>query len=478
MLEFRDVAFCFHHRTQPVFSQVSFSLAAGSMMALLGGQSSGTSTVCRLAAGLLSDHGQLTGVVERQEQAAMLGDDPEAQLTGMATRVVDEVQLPGRLSGLDPDQIASHAAAALQQLGIGELAPRDVAQISGGQRQLTALAGLLALQKPLLILDQPQLSLDHQAQQRLLTALQAHCASGGAVLVAGHQRDLLTEACDQQIVLGDASNIWAASAQDIPSQDHESKPPDNTLNHTPLHRLSSKTPRSAAEDVPLEPPAVTPIPTPALTVESLNVRRAGRQVLQQLDLQLRATTVTSILGANGAGKSTVLAACAGLLEREHQAEVSGWILGPENQELTTMPLHRRSQYLAWVGQDPGAQLSASSVRAELEQAVPPHKAYRDVDKVLEQIGLSNESQTHPYDLPVSFRQDLVIGTALRLGPAVLLLDEPTLGRDVAGMRRLQQIITTFTLSGGTVLLTTHESHWATAISDQVYLVENGKLTAP
>lgn len=88
-----------------------------------------------------------------------------------------------------------------------------------------------------------------------------------------------------------------------------------------------------------------------------------------------------------------------------------------------------------------------------------------MQQVMETAGLSAAAEEHPYDLTPAQRKDCVIASALLLKPAVLLLDEPTLGRDAAGMHRLSSLVRGFTAAGGAVLVATHDQRWAAEISD-------------
>ncbi|WP_156316605.1 ATP-binding cassette domain-containing protein [Leucobacter japonicus] len=477
----------FHYTDEPApaLSDIDLVLHPGEMLAVLGPQGAGTSTLSRLAAGLLADRGAASGTVALSGSAAMLGDDPEAQLTGMTSFVDDEVRLPVRLSG---STRPVDVGAALEAFGMARLSGRRLDALSGGERQLVALASLMTLDPAVLVLDQPALSLDPSARLLLRQALARFCARGGAVLLAGHQYDELAAAADRvdflragRLVSGAAPaevdsamltshGVWNALGADDPAPERMSKP---------------------AEVIVSEPASVRT----ALRVHDLTVERDGTQVLDGVDLDVAAGHVLAVVGANGAGKSTLLRAVAGLLERFARVtgllsvecavaggigtSVDGTSVAGTVHELGDAPASQRAGFVGWVGQDPGAQLSAATVSAELERAAPlPRHRRRDraglraeraerSAALLERVGLASQAAEHPYDLTPDQRKDLVIASALLLEPGVLLLDEPTLGRDLAGMRRLERIITDVTAAGGAVVLTTHDLRWATQVATRV-----------
>ena len=521
----------FHHRgaESAALSGVDLQILPGQMVAVLGPQGSGISTLCRLAAGLLEDRGRMSGTRRASAAGAglvMLGDDPEAQQTGMTSYVRDELRLPGRFltagsvartGSADQGRRASDAAAeaALAALGGEHLLDRRLDTLSGGERQIVALAGLLGLRPELLVLDQPGLSLDGRARGLLLQGLRQYCRDGGAVLIAGHQEDELSaagerraflrkgrlvEACEDEDSLED-HGVWCTLPRQsqsepqlppmcsVPEKDPDAEPSSRDLNTSGSGETGEAAP-------------------PLLSVEKLSVSRGGTPILEDFRLELAPAEIVALEGPNGSGKSTLLRALAGLLDRE--AEITGsirarpvraeadrtgqdvagqdvagqtWTGQPQigqtdgpDLALDDLPAHRRAGTLAWVGQDPSAQLSASTVRAELERSVPlPRHRRRDraavrsaragvVAQLLERTGLTEAAESHPYDLSPARQKDLVIATALLLRPEVLLLDEPTLGRDQAGMERLSRLLRTVAEAGAAVLTTTHDQAWAEQIA--------------
>lgn len=491
LLRLSDFGFCYRGTETPALEAVDLTLHPGQAVAVLGPQGAGTSTLARAAAGLLGEHGHSSGVRELRgdHRAGMLGDDPEAQLTGLTHTVQDEAALPGRLLGLPLPECLERAEAGLQALGLAGLAERALDTLSGGERQLTALAGLLTLRPSVLVLDQPSQALDASARRRLARSLRAFRDAGGAVLLTGHQHDDLTADCDQTLFL-DQGRPAAIPPEGAP-RDAGAAPAQldqALLDQAPLYQAPQNQPAldqhgiwdARRAPVAQDPsrPGVMPRGEVLLHVRDLSVRRASMPVLDGVALDLRAGEVTALLGANGSGKSTLLGALAGLLAAEPGARITG----AGGVELAAAPAHHRARHLAWVGQDPGDQLSASTVHAELMRAVPlgpggrrlRHKdrvrasAQREhqVQQVMQTAGLSGLGQEHPYDLVPAQRKDCVIASALLLDPAVLLLDEPTLGRDAAGMRRLSALVRSFTAAGGAVLVATHDRRWAAEISDQ------------
>lgn len=486
VLELIGAGFTYRHGVSAALTEIDLRLVPGQMHAILGAVGSGTSTLGRLITGLSGDRGTSVGHIHVEGTAVMLGDDPEAQLSGMTSLVGDEVQLSGRLHGDGVSTVEWHARQTLNSLQIGDLWGRRLDALSGGQRQLVALAGLLTLNPSLLVLDQPSLSLDPDTRQRLATVLQDFCCAGGAVLITAHQLDEVTEACDRLSILESGRLITTDTC--LSDQELERcgiwdvRRRESRESPEPPERRRQSRPETAGSSAPA--PA-----SPALCVRRLRVARAGATVLNDIDLDIALGESISIMGSNGAGKSTLLRALAGLLGAS--ARPSGTITVDDNGtpvRLGDIQAHGRARHLGWVGQDPGSQLSAATVRAELMRAAPlPSHRRRDraairaqrgevVTSVLGETQLDTVSQIHPYDLSIDLRKDLVMASALILSPRILLLDEPTLGRDRMAIGRLNMFIQEFIRRGGSVLATTHDRRWATETADRILVLDDGRLS--
>ncbi|WP_181275674.1 ATP-binding cassette domain-containing protein [Brevibacterium oceani] len=492
----RGFGFTYAGEDSRVLTDVDLELPAGSMTAVLGPVGSGTSTLSRALAGLLETRGTTTGRVDVTGTVGFLGDDPEAQLSGLTSRVADETQLACRLRGISPAAAEARAHDVLANLGIDDLWNRRLDTLSGGQRQLVALSRIASLDPDLLILDQPSQSLDPDMRRRLAGLLRENCERGGSALITGHQIDELTVACDEVRFLRAGDGLAQGSAdgvrlaQSARAQGVWDTRPDHAAQSRSASMTGSRPAASTTADPELSTTAAAEPPRaePVLSVRSLSVHRASRTVLDGVSVDLLPGELVTLTGANGAGKSTLLRGLIGLLGRS--GDCTGTVtmsrLG-EGTNLLDMPAHARSAHLGWVGQDPGIQLSAATVRSELMHAAPlPRHRRRErtqvlddrrriVDSVLHEVDLAAVDEEHPFDLDGPRRKDLVIASALVTGADVLLLDEPTIGRDQAGMNRLTAIIDRVLRRGGAVLATTHDPRWAAESSHRRLHLADGRV---
>jgi energy-coupling factor transport system ATP-binding protein len=216
VLELRGVTYRYAGYAKPVLHDVDLVLRDGEIVGLVGGNEAGKSTVCLVASGLapLSIGGELRGevVIDGTTTTALrLHDlaghvvigfqDPATQRSGVTATVFEEVALGPMNLGLPVAETLARARRAMATLRIEHLAERDPSRLSGGQAQLVAIAGLLAMGPRHVVLDEPTAQLDPQGSHLVAAALRELAANGTALLVVEHRTDLLEGLCGRVVVV-------------------------------------------------------------------------------------------------------------------------------------------------------------------------------------------------------------------------------------------------------------------------------------
>jgi len=203
-----------YSRAQPVLRAVRLQVEPAQAVALLGGNGSGKTALLRYIAGLLPRtaghcvvHGQAITSTRAAVRAGvgLLVQDPEDQLLG--TTLEEDTRIGPQNLGLPPAECDARVQRALATVGLSTLAQREVETLSVGEQKRAALAGVLAMQPRLLLLDEPTAGLDPQAELALCETLNALRAEGRTLLVATHAVDLVPYFATRVVLLGDGQLI-------------------------------------------------------------------------------------------------------------------------------------------------------------------------------------------------------------------------------------------------------------------------------
>lgn len=220
-LECRGVSFSYSEGSRPIAAlrEVSFVLPAGGALALLGASGSGKSTLLQIVRGLdvpaagevlLDDCDARTpGYRERQREVGLIFQLPEVQL--FAATAGDDVAFGPRRLGWSEERVEQAVARAFALVGLSEreYGPRHPYSLSGGEARRLALAGVLAMQPRLILLDEPFVSLDPGGRRDLVVLLEQLKAEGVSLLLVTHDVDLAWRLCDARVLLADGRVVSA-----------------------------------------------------------------------------------------------------------------------------------------------------------------------------------------------------------------------------------------------------------------------------
>ncbi|MCL2136361.1 MAG: energy-coupling factor transporter ATPase [Coriobacteriia bacterium] len=495
MLSFTSIGFSYPDSAKPALDDVSFQVLPGRYTVLLGANGSGKSTLARLANGLLEPtSGRVTAdgidsrdtdtLWELRQRVGLVSQDPDEQI--VSSTVLDEVAFGPENLGIEPGQIALRVEQSLAAVGLSNLSDRDPNTLSGGQKQLLVLAGILSMQPQYLVLDEPTSMLDEPSRKEFVKTVRSLRAAGHGILHITHDLELVGDA-DEAIVLSEGRMVYRGDPQQL------------LADYTSLNEWKLA--------VPLEEPALkdhsaTPAAGQSLYLDKVHFGYSSYpeppvSVLTGLSLALQPGTYTLISGASGAGKSTLLRVATGLLKPDQGTVAFVW---PDTDAPDTLVPVAPGQ-VGLVFQHPEDQLFATTVAEDIlfgpknlgllegfgtKRQAPQAKdslegVYEDEDELvawaLESVGLDFQSfkDRSPFALSGGEMRRVAIAGVLAMQPKWLLFDEPTAGIDAMGRAFMHKIINDQLARDTAVLVVSHSiEEFATRV-ERHYRLEGGKL---
>ena len=505
-------------------ASVTFDVRPGEVVLILGPSGSGKSTLALALNGLIPhaipatvDGTVLVGgrdvadatVAELSTRVGMVFQDPDAQL--VTGTLLDEVAFGPENLRMPVADVLARAESALRRVGLWDRRTENPDRLSGGGRQRLAIACALAMGSPLLVLDEPTANLDPQGIDEVYAALAELVAEGDrAIVLVEHNLDAAIGFVDRVVVLdhdgrllvdGPTGDVLRLRAEEL----HEIGVwlPTSTLAALRLRRAGYAldplplTPAElhAALDAEAAPTDSSPVPEragtattqtdraepasvaePLIHVRDLTLQRGRTRVLEGIDLDVRAGEFVAIVGANGAGKTSLIQAIAGVIPPPRGSVRIG-DLDVGRSDAGTL-----SSRVGFVFQNPEHQFIANTVRDEIAhglrlQHLPEADVRERTEHLLERFGLAAKADVHPFLLSGGQKRRLSVGTALVAGAPVLVLDEPTFGQDRARADELLRLLRALNDDGTTILVVTHDMQLVTEHADRTVVLAGGRVLA-
>jgi energy-coupling factor transport system ATP-binding protein len=212
-----------------------------------------------------------------------------------------------------------------------------------------------------------------------------------------------------------------------------------------------------------------------LAVEHLeHVYPNGVRALDDVTLRIEPGESVALIGQNGSGKTTLARHFNGLLR-----PTSGRVL-VDGDDAARRRVAELARVVGLVFQDPDRQIFSGTVRREVEfgarnVGLRGEALAQAVTAALEQVGLTDEASTNPYDLGTARRKLLALASVLSMGTPVLVLDEPTTGQDRTGVDRVLQVVRSGTAAERTVITISHDMRFVARACDRVVVLREGRV---
>ena len=441
----------FRYRTRPelAIENVSFELKQGELLLIAGSSGCGKTTVARCINGLIprSYRGERTGKVflygkevtemKIPEMAQIVGtllQDPERQI--VASNVYNEIAFGPENLGLPRDEIVERVEQVMKRLNIEYLRERETFNLSGGEKQKVALAGLLSMNPSILLLDEPLSSLDPASAHEALDIFRSLADEGKTIILVEHRVEDALETNPDRLLYMEAGHVkYLGTINDLPPE----------IDHTQV-KLPAQwvVKRVKAMQKPVETAPIHKVEErgEALVVfEDVSFRYDDESplILKDVNLKINRGDLIAVLGPNGAGKSTLVKHAIGLLKPTH-----GRIL-VKGQDTRQMSVAQIARVLGYVFQNPTHMLFAPTVREELEFG-PKNLGFEletiktSVTESISTVNLSGLEEYPPLGLSFGQQKRTTIAAVLAMHSKIMVMDEPTAGQDFANYTRFMETL--------------------------------------
>lgn len=490
VLSIKDLKFKYHSREATALEDINFEVYKGELLLIAGASGCGKTTLSRCVNGLIprSYHGDMSGtilvngkdiqeltLVEISQTIGTLLQDPERQI--VASKVYNEIAFGPENLGLPREEIIQRIDQVAKQLKIEYLLDWETFNLSGGEKQKVALAGLLVMQPSILLLDEPLASLDSASAVEALEVFKELAENGITVIIVEHRVEDVIRIQPNRLLYMDAGRVaYVGPINSLPP----------SIDYKKV-KLPAEWIMSLIEPIPLtESRSISNSNEPMVEFQSVNFRYSpdSRQVLRNVNLTINKGDLIALLGPNGSGKSTLIKHAIGLLK-----PTSGEVIinGKNTKEVSIAKIART---IGYVFQSPTHMLFAESVTKELEfgplnLGYTPEEIQENVAKSIEIMNLTGLEEFPPLGLSFGQQKRTTIASVLAMRSRIFIMDEPTAGQDYYNYTRFMESLWNKDPSARSIIsenfdasmIITHDVDLAINFANRVIIFEKGTIAA-
>lgn len=505
----RNLSFSYPEQTQKALDNVSFSVDQGEFIALVGASGSGKSTLLRQLKTVLAPHGVLSGdilfegkllsTVHMREQSAGIGfvmQNPDNQI--VTDKVWHELSFGLESLGFDTQTIRRRVAEMASFFGIQDWFYQNVAELSGGQKQLLNLASIMAMQPSVLILDEPTSQLDPIAAADFLATIgKINRELGTTVIMTEHRLEEVFPMCERVLVMDEGKLICDGSPREVGeilkntshSMFYSMPAPMRVYAAVPSQLPCPITVREGrmwldrfAEQHCFQPIPEEPIrrfafendgPSIELNDVWFKYEKHLPDVLRGLSVKVNKGEFLALLGGNGTGKTTMLSVISGI-QKPYRGNI--FLRNKDISQQGTL----FNNLLGVLPQSPQSLFVKKTVEEDLFEILKNRKLSKQIkQKKIESVSrlcrLEALMSRHPYDLSGGEQQRAALAKVLLLEPEILLLDEPTKGLDAEFKQLFAQILQDLLRRGVAILMVSHDIEFCSKYAHRCAMFFDGQI---
>lgn len=504
-ISFNQFTFQYDAQAEATLKDISFDIAKGEKVLILGPSGSGKSTLAQCLNGIIPNihKGQAQGQVridgqdifkqsiyDKSQLVSTVLQDPDGQFIGLT--VAEDLAFALENDCADQSEMKDKVALWAERLDLTSLLNHRPQDLSGGQKQRVSLAGVLIDESPILLFDEPLANLDPKSGQETIDLIdKIHKEVGATTIIIEHRlEDVLYRPVDRILLVNEGELIFNGSPDELLSStlllENGIREP---LYVTVLRQLGFDT-RSAQNLSQLDALDLSDLALPdrvlkdkrdsssdsILKVEGLSVSYGDNpKIIEDLSFSLKKGERLAIVGKNGAGKSTLAKALCGFVPSQGK-------LTYEGQDISQDSIAERSERIGFVLQNPNQMISQTMIFDEVAlglrlRGIEEAEVEERVHEVLKTCGLYSFRKWPISALSFGQKKRVTIASILVLKPEIIILDEPTAGQDYKTYTDIMNFLDSLQKQGHTIVMITHDMQLMLEYSDRCLVVVEGEIIA-
>lgn len=504
-ISFNQFTFQYDAQAEATLKDISFDIAKGEKVLILGPSGSGKSTLAQCLNGIIPNihKGQAQGQVridgqdifkqsiyDKSQLVSTVLQDPDGQFIGLT--VAEDLAFALENDCADQSEMKDKVALWAERLDLTSLLNHRPQDLSGGQKQRVSLAGVLIDESPILLFDEPLANLDPKSGQETIDLIdKIHKEVGATTIIIEHRlEDVLYRPVDRILLVNDGELLFNGSPDELLSStlllENGIREP---LYVTVLRQLGFDT-RRAQNLSQLDALDLSDLALPdrvlkdkkdsssdsILKVEGLSVSYGDNPaIIEDLSFSLKKGERLAIVGKNGAGKSTLAKALCGFVPSQGKLTYKG-------QDISQDSIAGRSERIGFVLQNPNQMISQTMIFDEVAlglrlRGIEEAEVEERVHEVLKTCGLYSFRKWPISALSFGQKKRVTIASILVLKPEIIILDEPTAGQDYKTYTDIMNFLDSLQKQGHTIVMITHDMQLMLEYSDRCLVVVEGKVIA-
>lgn len=512
IIEFKDFSFKYNSQAEPTLKNINLKINKGEKILLAGPSGSGKSTIGRCLNGLIPNINQgevkgkclvngkditSTSLFNFSFTTSTILQDADSQFIGLT--VGEDIAFALENDCQPKDKMHQTVNQWADELKIKELLTQSPQSLSGGQKQIVALAGVLVDESPILLFDEPLANLDPASGLKTMAIIdKIQKELNATVIIIEHRvEEVLSQPIDRIILVNEGTIV----ADQLTNQLLHSHTLEKIGVREPLY-LKALT----AADVNLssikEVDQISTLPVsekisdklaawtkqakitkkeadnlPLLKLDHVGHQYSKNQLypLKDVSTTINQGDFISIVGQNGAGKTTLCRTICGFISNEGKITL-------KDQNLSDLSIKERAEKIGYVMQDPNQMISQKMIFDEIAlglrlRNVDEETIKQRVDQTLKICGLYPFRHWPISALSFGQKKRVTIAAILVLEPEIIILDEPTAGQDWKTYTEIMSFLKHLNTIGKTIIIITHDMHLMLEYTSRSLAFAKGKLIA-